>query len=117
VAPLFDGGRLCLICQYDRERFDAVTLAFAAKAHPKTVAALVYYEHPLVRICRQYSPPGVRIAGQLDYQHRDELEQALSESLRIDRHMHLNLTASTTSTEPARASSWQPQAVSRDHGV
>ena len=92
VADLFADGRLCLICQYDRERFDAVTLAFAAKAHPKTVAAQVYYEHPLLRICRQYSPPGVRVAGQLDYRQRDVLEQALGESLRLDRNPQVNLT-------------------------
>ena len=92
VADLFADGRLCLICQYDRERFDAVTLAFAAKAHPKTVAAQVYYEHPLLRICRQYSSPGVRVAGQLDYRQRDVLEQALGESLRLDRNPHVNLT-------------------------
>jgi hypothetical protein len=92
VAELFADGRLCLICQYDRDRFDAVTLAFAAKTHPKTVTAQIYHEHPLLRICRQYSPPGVRIAGELDYRHRDILEQALAESRRLDRHMHLNLT-------------------------
>ena len=73
VAELFSDGRLCLFCQYDRERFDAVTLAFASKAHPKTIAAQVYLEHPLLRICRQYSPPGLRIAGELDYRHRDFL--------------------------------------------
>jgi anti-anti-sigma regulatory factor len=91
VAGLFTDGRLCLICQYDRDRFDAVTLAFAAQAHPKTVAAQVYYEHPLLRICRQYSPAGIRLAGQIDYQHRDMLEQALAESLRLDRNPHVNL--------------------------
>jgi hypothetical protein len=91
VADLFADGRLCMICQYDRDRFDAVTLAFAAKAHPKTVAAQVYYEHPLLRICRQYSPPGVRVAGQLDYRQRDVLEQALGESLRLDRNPQVNL--------------------------
>lgn len=91
VAGLFADGRLCLICQYDRDRFDAVTLAFAANAHPTTLAAQVYYDHPLLRVCRQYSPPGVRVAGQLDYRHAEVLEQALSESLRLDRHTHLNL--------------------------
>src|SRR5262245_16749761 len=92
VASLFADGRLCLICQYDRDRFDAVTLAFAAKAHPKAVAALVYFEHPLLRICRQYSPPGVRAAGELDYRHHDLLEQALAESMRLDRNMFVNLS-------------------------
>jgi anti-anti-sigma regulatory factor len=92
VGDLFADGRLCLICQYDRDRFDAVTLAFAAKAHPKTVAAQVYLEHALLRICRQYSPSGVRVAGQLDFRHADVLEQALAESMRLDRHMHVNLS-------------------------
>lgn len=92
VAELFAHGRLCLICQYDRERFDAVTLAFAARAHPRTVAAQVYLEHPLLRVCRQYSPAGVRVAGELDYRHKDVLELALAESIRIDRNVHLNLT-------------------------
>jgi len=91
VADLFADGRLCLICQYDRDRFDAVTLAFAARAHPKTITAQVYYEHALLRICRQYTPAGIRIAGQIDYQHRDVLEQALAESLRLDRHPQVNL--------------------------
>jgi hypothetical protein len=91
IAEMFGDGRLCLICQYDRGRFDAVTLAFAAKAHPVTIAAQVYHEHPLLRICRQYSPPGVRIAGELDYRNRDVLEQALAEALRLDRNLYLNL--------------------------
>jgi anti-anti-sigma regulatory factor len=91
VADLLTDTQLCLICQYDRDRFDAVTLAFAVKTHPKTVAARVYFEDALLRICRQYSPPGVRIAGQLDYRHRDELEQALGESARLDRHVRINL--------------------------
>jgi hypothetical protein len=91
VTGLFAEGRLCLICQYDGHRFDAVTLAFAAKAHPLAVTGQVYHEHPLLRVCRQYSPPGIRIAGELDYRHREVLEQALAESMRLDRHMHVNL--------------------------
>jgi anti-anti-sigma factor len=91
AADLFADGRLCLICQYDRDRFDAVTLAFAAESHPKAVAAQVYYESPLLRICRQYSPAGVRVAGELDYRQQEEFEHALSESLRLDRHMYVNL--------------------------
>ena len=91
VLALFSDRRLCLICQYDRARFDAVTLAIAAKAHPKTVAAQVYYEHALLRVCRQYSPPGIRISGQLDFRNREVLQVALTESLRLDRQMHVNL--------------------------
>jgi anti-anti-sigma regulatory factor len=92
VARLFPAGRVCLVCEYDRDRFDAVTLAFVARAHPKTIAARAYHDTPLLRICRQYSPPGIRIAGQLDFRHRDLVEQALSESLRLDRNPYVNLT-------------------------
>jgi hypothetical protein len=69
-----------------------VALAFAAKAHPKTAAALAYHDDALLRICRQYSSPGIRIAGELDYQHMDELNRALTETIRLDRHPHVNLT-------------------------
>jgi hypothetical protein len=93
MADLFSDGRLAVICQYDRDRFDAVTLAFAATAHTKTVAARVYHDSALLRICRQYSPPGLRVAGELDYRQQPVLEQALAESRRLDRHMTVNLTA------------------------
>lgn len=91
VDKLFGDGRLTAICQYDREIFDAVTLAFAAAVHPLAVAAAVYYEDPVLRICRQHTPPGVRIAGELDLGHVDELTLALAEALRLDRDIELNL--------------------------
>ncbi len=92
VAALFAGGRLCLVCQYDRDRFDAVTLAFAADKHPTTLAARVYFQSALLRICRQYSPAGLRVAGELDYRHMDVFEQALGEAVRIDRNPQVNLS-------------------------
>jgi len=91
VDKLFGDGRLTAICQYDREIFDAVTLAFAAAVHPLAVAAAVYYEDPVLRICRQHTPPGVRIAGELDLGHVEELTLALAEALRLDRDIELNL--------------------------
>jgi anti-anti-sigma regulatory factor len=91
VASLFSDGRLCMICQYDRDRFDAVTLAFAAQMHPITVAAQVYFESALLRICRQYSPAGLRVAGEIDYRHTDEFEQALGETVRLDRRPYVHL--------------------------
>lgn len=91
VGRLFGDRQLSMMCQYDRDRFDAVTLAFAAKAHTTTVAAVVYHDDVVLRVCRQYSPPGVRVAGELDYRHRDALERALGESLRLDRYLQVNL--------------------------
>ena len=92
AAHLFADGRLTVICQYDRDSFDAVTLAFAAQSHGKAVAALAYYDTPLTRICRQHRPPGIRLAGEVDYSHLQPLQQALSEALRLDQMIHVNLT-------------------------
>src|SRR5438046_2724347 len=64
VSSLFADGRLAAICQYGRDSFDPVTLAFAAAAHTQAVAATVYHEDPIVRICRQYGPPGMRVDGE-----------------------------------------------------
>jgi hypothetical protein len=91
VAKLFSDGRLTAVCQYDREVFDAVTLSFASSAHPRTVAAAVYYEDPILRVCRQHTPPGVRLAGEIDYTHVDVLTLALNEALRLDRDIQVNL--------------------------
>jgi anti-anti-sigma factor len=91
VTKLFGDGKLTAVCQYDRESFDAVTLAFATATHPRTVAAAVYYEDPVLRICRQHSPPGIRLAGEIDFNHVDELTMALSEALRLDHDITVNL--------------------------
>ncbi len=91
VAKLFGDGRLTAICQYDREVFDAVTLAFATSTHPRTVAAAVYHEDPILRLCRQHTPPGVRIAGEIDFGHVDGLTTALNEALHLDRDIQVNL--------------------------
>jgi anti-anti-sigma factor len=69
-----------------------VTLAFATATHPRTVAAAVYYEDPVLRICRQHSPPGIRLAGEIDFNHVDELTMALSEALRLDHDITVNLS-------------------------
>jgi anti-anti-sigma regulatory factor len=95
AATLFADGRLIVICQYDRDSFDAVTLAFAADSHTKAVAALAYYDTPLTRICRQHRPPGIRCAGEIDYSHLQPLQQALAEALRLDDTIHVNLVKVT----------------------
>lgn len=91
VGRLFHDRRLTAICQYDRDLFDAVTLAFAESAHSRMVAATVYYEDPFLRICRQHSPPGIRVGGEIDFTRVDELTRALNEALRLDHHIQVNL--------------------------
>lgn len=91
VGALFADGGLSAICQYDRERFDAVTLAMAASAHPRTVAAVVYHEDPVLRICRQHRPPGLRVAGEIDFTRAEPLGVAVEEALRLDGDVHVNL--------------------------
>jgi hypothetical protein len=87
----YGNGLLTTLCEYDRGSFDPVTLAFAAEVHSQAVAAQVYHEDPLLRICRQYRPAGIRAAGDLDSGHLDVLRTALAETLRLDEHPHVNL--------------------------
>jgi hypothetical protein len=56
-AQLVSRARLTMLCQYDRDRFDPLSLAFVAETHDRTVAALAYHDTPLLRICRQHRPP------------------------------------------------------------
>ncbi|MEV4705510.1 MEDS domain-containing protein [Actinoplanes sp. NPDC049316] len=91
VARLFADGRLTAVCEYDRESFDPVTLGYASRVHARTVAARVYHEDPVLRICRQHVPPGVRVAGELDRTHAGALRDALAEAVRLDPDVHLNL--------------------------
>lgn len=115
VADLFADGRLTAVCQYDRQSFDQVTLAFAAKTHARAVAAAVYYEDPLLRICRQHAPPGIRLAGEIDYRRVPELNQALAEALRLGGDIHVNL-AHLTFMDAAAAAAIGQAALSLQPG-
>ena len=91
VNELFTAGRLAAICQYDRTCFDSVTLAVATELHPRAVAATIYHEDPVLRICRQHSPAGVRLAGEADYTYLPVVTRAIGETVRLDPNPHLNL--------------------------
>ncbi|GHJ46188.1 hypothetical protein Cs7R123_35300 [Catellatospora sp. TT07R-123] len=80
------------VCQYDRQCFDTVTLATAAEAHGRTVAAITYHDDALLRICRQHVPTGVRVAGEIDYRAAEPLTRAMTEALALDDHIDVNLT-------------------------
>lgn len=89
------GAALSVLCQYDRDRFDAVTLASVTPFHTHSVAAATYHDDELLRICRQYVPPGIRIAGQIDVQAHDALALALTEAIRIDGDVTVNMAELT----------------------
>ncbi|MEU8816550.1 MEDS domain-containing protein [Actinoplanes sp. NPDC048796] len=91
VSKLFADGGITAICEYDREAFDSVTLAYAVRTHPRTVTATVYHEDATLRICRQHVPPGVRVAGELGISGAGALRDALAEAVRLDADVHLNL--------------------------
>ncbi|MFC7761390.1 MEDS domain-containing protein [Catellatospora bangladeshensis] len=100
AASLFTDGRLTAICQYDRETFDAVTLAFAADAHHKTIAALAYHDTPLLRICRQHRPAGCASPGRWT-------TRTWSRSARRSPR-RCGWTTTSTSTSPSCVSSTSP---------
>ena len=93
IAAALSGSSASVLCQYDRDRFDPVTLASVAGFHTRSVAAATYHADALLRICRQYAPPGIRLAGELDYQAAEPLALALSEAVRLDGNITVNMTS------------------------
>jgi anti-anti-sigma regulatory factor len=91
-SRLLASGGATAVCQYDRHGFDAVTLAGATSGHGRAVAAVTYHADAILRVCRQHVPPGVRVAGELDFRGLDPLTRALGEAMRIDDHLFLNLS-------------------------
>jgi len=95
VAAALSGSTVSVLCQYDREGFDPVTLATVSAFHTHSVAAATYYADAMLRICRQYAPPGIRLAGEIDYQHAEHLALALTEAIRFEGDITVNMTALT----------------------
>ncbi|GIH52657.1 MEDS: MEthanogen/methylotroph, DcmR Sensory domain [Microbispora rosea] len=91
IATILSDSSVSVLCQYDRERFDPVTLASVSPFHTRAVTAATYYDDPLLRICRQYAPPGIRLAGQIDRAAEDALVLALSEAIRTDGPVTINM--------------------------
>jgi anti-anti-sigma factor len=91
MSRLLAAGQATAVCQYDRDCFDAVTLASVNAVHNRSVTAVTYYADAILRICRQHVPPGVRVAGELDFRGLDPLNQALGEAVRLDPVVVLNL--------------------------
>jgi len=91
VAAAVAGTATSVLCQYDRERFDPVTLASVAAFHTRSVAAATYHADVMLRICRQYAPPGIRLAGELDYQASESLALALTEAIRLEGDVTVNM--------------------------
>lgn len=93
IAAALAGSTVSVLCQYDRERFDPVTLASVAAFHTRQVAAATYHTDAVLRICRQYAPPGIRIAGEIDYQAEQPLALALAEAVRLEDVLEVNMAA------------------------
>lgn len=91
IAAAVAGTALSVLCQYDRERFDSVTLATVAAFHTRSVAAATYYADAMLRICRQYAPPGIRLAGEIDHGHAEPLALALAEAIRLEGDITVNM--------------------------
>jgi anti-anti-sigma regulatory factor len=93
IAAAVSGAGMSVLCGYDRERFDPVTLALIAPFHSHAVAAATYYDDPVLRICRQYVPPGIRLAGEMDFLAAEALALALGEAIRIDGDITVNMAS------------------------
>ena len=91
LAAVLAGGAVSVLCQYDRERFDPVTLGSVAGFHTRSVAASTYHADAVLRICRQYAPPGIRVAGEIDFRAAEPLALALAEAIRLPGDITINL--------------------------
>ena len=91
IAAALAGTAVSVLCQYDRERFDPVTLATVAAFHTRSVAAATYHADAMLRICRQYAPPGIRLAGEIDHRHAEPLALALAEAIRLEGDITVNM--------------------------
>ncbi|MDR8411082.1 MEDS domain-containing protein [Nonomuraea sp. 3-1Str] len=91
IATALSGTSVSVLCQYDRDRFDPVTLASVSPFHTHSVAAATYHNDPLLRICRQYAPPGIRLAGQMDRTAEGALRMALTEAIRGEGDITVNM--------------------------
>ncbi len=91
IAAALAGTTASVLCQYDRDRFDPVTLASVAAFHTRSVATATYHADAVLRICRQYAPPGIRIAGEIDYKAEEPLALALAEAVRLDGDITVNM--------------------------
>ncbi len=92
IALAVAGTAVSVLCQYDREQFDPVTLATVASFHTRSVAAATYHADAVLRICRQYAPPGIRLAGEIDHRNSEALALALAEAIRLEGGITVNLT-------------------------
>jgi MEDS: MEthanogen/methylotroph, DcmR Sensory domain len=91
IAAALAGTTASVLCQYDRDRFDPVTLASVAAFHTRSVATATDHADAVLRICRQYAPPGIRIAGEIDYKAEEPLALALAEAVRLDGDITVNM--------------------------
>ncbi|HEY2263344.1 MAG TPA: MEDS domain-containing protein [Streptosporangiaceae bacterium] len=91
ITAALAGTTVSVLCQYDRERFDPVTLATVTAFHTRSVAAATYHADAVLRICRQYAPPGIRLAGELDHRHEEPLALALAEAIRLEGDITVNM--------------------------
>jgi anti-anti-sigma regulatory factor len=92
IGTLIRAGGGVAVCQYDRQCFDNVTLTSVAASHERAVAAATYHDDALLRICRQYQPPGIRVSGEIDYRQIEPLTQALTEAFALDDVLAVNLS-------------------------
>jgi anti-anti-sigma regulatory factor len=93
VAAAVADTAMSVLCQYDRDRFDPVTLATVTSIHTRSVAAATYHADAMLRICRQYAPPGIRLAGEIDFNSSEPLALALTEAIRLEGDVTVNMAA------------------------
>lgn len=80
------------LCQMDRRRYDNGPSAALESTHQVLVSANPLFDDGTLRIRPNFTPPGLRLDGEIDPSHRDVLSRALTAATARNRPVHLDFT-------------------------
>ncbi|HEX2301240.1 MAG TPA: MEDS domain-containing protein [Pseudonocardiaceae bacterium] len=96
VGKALTGSPAATLCQYDRHRFDANTMAALAGAHAAMVgSAAMPHEAGLSCVPLTWPAPGLRLVGEVDLSNHDVLRTALDAAMVGTEDLHLELSELT----------------------
>lgn len=89
VSEVFATRPAAALCQYDRRRFDAATLAGALEAHPHMLVPTTQSDG--LTVGRLPDRVGLRLDGEIDMANRDDLQRAVASLPPTSTQIHFEL--------------------------
>ena len=96
IAAALAGTAVSVLCQYDREQFDPVTLASVAAFHTPSVAAATYHADAVLADLPPARPGRHPVSRRRSTNQAEEpLALALAEAIRLDGDVTINMAGLT----------------------